>query len=200
MASDKSWRAVFDAVQDAICLLDGNNRILHCNRRMEEMTGLPQEAMVGRLCWEIMHGTTGPVEGCPVVRMRQSRRREVAELAFGCRWIEAVADPFPEPTEDRVDAVHLVHDITERKRSEAERERLIGELRHAMGQVKTLAGLLPICSKCKRIRDDQGYWQRLETYFMEHSLATFTHSLCPECLEHLYPGLFDPDSPVKGGG
>jgi len=155
---------------------------------------------VGRPCWEIMHGTSGPVEGCPVARMRQSRRRETAELTLGGRWIEAVADPFSEVAEDRVEAVHLVHDITERKRSEAERERLIGELRHAMAQVKTLTGLLPICSKCKRIRDDHGYWQRLETYFMEHSQATFTHSLCPECLEYLYPGLLDPGPPSSSGG
>jgi PAS domain S-box-containing protein len=198
LASARNWLAIFDAMQDAICLLDRESRIVHCNQRMQEMTGLPRESLIGRPCWEIMHGTDGPIEECPVVRMRRSRQRETSELRLGDRWVEAVADPLPEPVEGPVEVVHLVHDITERKRCAAERERLIGELRHAMSHVKTLTGLLPICSKCKRIRDDHGYWQRLESYFMEHTQATFTHGLCPECLEHLYPGLFDPDPPAGG--
>jgi len=60
------------------------------------------------------------------------------------------------------------------------------ELQEALGQVKTLHGLLPICSACKKIRTDQGYWQQIETYIREHSEADFTHSICPECLKKLY--------------
>lgn len=72
-------------------------------------------------------------------------------------------------------------DITYRKREEQERIKLIHELTEALGRVKTLAGLLPICANCKRIRDDHGYWQQVEAYIAEHSDAVFTHGICPEC-------------------
>jgi hypothetical protein len=71
-------------------------------------------------------------------------------------------------------------------RSEAAKEELIGRLQDALQQVKTLSGLLPICSSCKKIRNDKGYWQKLEGYIREHSEAEFTHSICPECMEKLY--------------
>ena len=61
------------------------------------------------------------------------------------------------------------------------------ELQKAMAQIKTLSGLIPICSSCKKIRDDKGYWNQLETYIHEHSDADFSHGICPECIEKLYP-------------
>lgn len=87
--------------------------------------------------------------------------------------------------EDEVLAI--VRDITERKRAEQERESLIEELQNALAQVKTLSGLLPICAACKRIRDDNGYWQQIEAYIGEHSEAEFSHGICPECARRLYP-------------
>lgn len=78
-------------------------------------------------------------------------------------------------------------DITERKRSEAERERLIQELQEALSKVKTLSGMLPICASCKKIRDDKGYWTQIEAYIRDHSEAEFTHGICPECMKKLYP-------------
>ncbi|MGA2853442.1 MAG: response regulator [Verrucomicrobiota bacterium] len=67
-----------------------------------------------------------------------------------------------------------------------ERERLVSELREALAQVKTLSGLLPICAGCKKIRDDKGYWSQVESYITGHSEATFTHSLCPDCLKKYF--------------
>ena len=78
-------------------------------------------------------------------------------------------------------------DITEKKQEEMEREQLIRELKKALAEVKTLSGLLPICSFCKNVRDDQGYWKQIESYITEHSELFFTHGLCPECLAHHYP-------------
>ena len=86
-------------------------------------------------------------------------------------------------------------DITERKRSEAEREQLIRDLQRAMTEIKTLGGLVPICSSCKKIRDDGGYWNQLEAYLQQHSYAEFTHSICPECEKKLYPD--EDDSPAE---
>jgi DNA-binding response OmpR family regulator len=66
----------------------------------------------------------------------------------------------------------------------------VRELQEALTNVKVLQGLLPICSYCKRIRDDHNYWQQLETYFSQHSEASFSHGICPECYEkHVKPGL-----------
>jgi PAS domain S-box-containing protein len=77
--------------------------------------------------------------------------------------------------------------IAERQRAETEREEVIAQLQEALGRVKTLSGLLPICSHCKRIRDDKGYWNRLEDYIIKHSHAEFTHSLCPDCVAQYFP-------------
>lgn len=68
-----------------------------------------------------------------------------------------------------------------------ERERLIRELQEAQTNIKTLQGLLPICSWCKNIRDDKGYWSQMETYIQTHTEADFSHSICPECLEKYHP-------------
>ncbi len=81
----------------------------------------------------------------------------------------------------------LQREIDQRKRDEKEREKLIHELQEALDKVKTLSGLLPICSSCKKIRDDNGYWNQIEVYIRDHSEADFSHSICPECLEKLYP-------------
>jgi hypothetical protein len=88
----------------------------------------------------------------------------------------------------------IERDIAARKQVEEERELLIRELQEAMAKVKMLSGLLPICSSCKRIRDDQGYWQRIEEYIRDHSEADFTHSVCQDCARKLYPELYEKDS------
>jgi len=75
----------------------------------------------------------------------------------------------------------------ERKKMEVEREGLVQELKEALAKVKLLSGFLPICCSCKKIRDDQGYWQQIESYISDHSNAEFSHGLCPECSKKLYP-------------
>jgi hypothetical protein len=81
--------------------------------------------------------------------------------------------------------------IFKRKQAEKEREKLITELQDAAARIRTLGGLLPICSNCKNIRDDQGYWKQIESYIRDHSEAEFTHSLCPVCAKKLYPEFFE---------
>lgn len=75
----------------------------------------------------------------------------------------------------------------------SEQARLIDELQRALGRIRTLRGMLPICAACKKIRDDQGYWNQVEVYVREHTEAEFTHSICPDCFRRLYPGEPDPD-------
>jgi ABC-type amino acid transport substrate-binding protein len=85
----------------------------------------------------------------------------------------------------------LQRELTERKRLELEREKVIGELQATLEDVKTLRGILPMCANCKKIRDDKGYWQLVEVYIHEHTDAEFTHGLCLDCIHNLYPELGD---------
>lgn len=83
----------------------------------------------------------------------------------------------------------LTFEINESRQALKERARLITELQDAAANIKVLRGLLPICSHCKKIRDDEGIWQMVEVYVHEHSNADFSHSICPECLNRMYPEL-----------
>ncbi len=84
----------------------------------------------------------------------------------------------------------LTKEVAERKRAEEEREKVITQLQQALAQVKRLSGLFPICASCKKIRDDQGYWQQVEEYIRDHSEAEFSHSICPDCARKLYPEFY----------
>ena len=66
----------------------------------------------------------------------------------------------------------------------------VSELEDAITKIKTLKGLVPICASCKKIRDDQGFWNQVEVYVSKHSEAEFSHSICPPCAEKLYPELY----------
>ncbi len=77
--------------------------------------------------------------------------------------------------------------LQERKEAEAQRVLLIADLKEALAKVRMLSGFLPICANCKKIRDDQGYWNQIESYIRDHSEAEFSHGICPECLKKLYP-------------
>jgi len=81
----------------------------------------------------------------------------------------------------------IFRDISARKLLEEERERLITELRETLGQVKMLRGLLPICASCKKIRDEHGTWNEIESYVRKHSEVNFSHGMCPDCMRGLYP-------------
>jgi PAS domain S-box-containing protein len=102
------------------------------------------------------------------------------------RWLAHVCQPVYSSDGSLLGRRATNRDITKRKRAEEERKRLVQELQDALARVKTLSGLLPICSSCKKIRDDKGYWTQLEAYIRDHSEAEFSHSICPECRKKLY--------------
>lgn len=86
----------------------------------------------------------------------------------------------------------MVHDITEARTHEEEREKLITELQRSLSEIKTLRGIIPICSFCKKIRDDKGFWDQVEVYVREHTEADFSHGICPECAEKHYGKYLNP--------
>ncbi|OPY89170.1 MAG: putative diguanylate cyclase YegE [Syntrophaceae bacterium PtaU1.Bin231] len=84
-----------------------------------------------------------------------------------------------------------VIDVTDQKQAEAERDKLIADIQKAFSKVRRLSGLLPVCSSCKRIRDDSGYWKQLELYIQDNSEAEVSHGICPDCTKRLYPDFYE---------
>jgi hypothetical protein len=77
------------------------------------------------------------------------------------------------------------------RQAESERELIIVKLEKSLEEVKVLSGLIPICSSCKKVRDDNGYWSQIESYISSRSTAQFSHSICPDCAKRIYPELFE---------
>lgn len=102
-------------------------------------------------------------------------------------WFSVTKVPLYSSDGSIIGTFGLSRNITKNKLLEMERESLIKELTDSLNQIKTLKGLIPICANCKKIRDDDGYWYEVEKYLQDHSDSQFTHGLCQECIEKLYP-------------
>jgi CheY-like chemotaxis protein len=119
--------------------------------------------------------------GIPVIFLTAYTDDEIVEEAKVTEPYAYIVKPYRERE------LHIAIEFALHKhRAEKERKALIEE-------VKILRGLLPICSSCKKIRDDKGYWQQIEGYIRDHSEAEFTHSICPDCAKKLYPELYNRD-------
>ncbi len=96
-------------------------------------------------------------------------------------WVRSIGEPILDENGKIIGLQGAFQDITFRKNIEAEREKLIKELQKAFAEVKTLQKFLPICSYCRKIRDDQNYWSQIENYISENTHTKFSHGICPEC-------------------
>lgn len=114
------WQATFDAVQDVVLLLDQDFRVLRANRAAAEFLGRPMDKIVGTHCFNSIHGTAAPPEKCPLARLRQSRNHEEEEVLAreGGPWLSVSVDPILDQNGELTQIVHVVRDITERKRAE----------------------------------------------------------------------------------
>jgi len=114
------WERTFDAVPDMIALIDRNYRILRANRSMAERVGLSPEAMIGKACFETVHKTHGPLKACPhtlLIRDGESHMQEIHDDALGGDF-QVTVSPFMGVSGEVMGSVHVIHDITERKRAE----------------------------------------------------------------------------------
>jgi len=113
-----AWQTLFDAVTDSVFLIDSGGKILLCNEATVNFLGKPINEIVGNTCWELVHATSEPIKGCPIVRMRETRRPESLELPAGDRVHYVATHPILDQDGNLASAVHIITDITERKRSE----------------------------------------------------------------------------------
>ncbi len=188
---------IAEGITESILLLSKDYRILWANKAALRQTGMSLGELTGRHCYEATHHQehvcNPPEAPCPVHRLLKTGGPGIEEHLHYDEggekiFVEVSAYPITDETGEIVRFVHISKDITERKRLERVRENLIAELQDALVRIRTLKGLIPICSSCKKIRDDSGYWNQIEAYISEHSDAEFSHSLCPQCANKLYGG------------
>lgn len=141
-ASEHYWRATFNAVSDGVSLVGADGQILNCNEAQAKLFGKSRAEIIGHRCFEVMHGTSQPIAGCPILRTRQTKHREHLELRVGDRWFNIVVDPVLDPQGQFTSAVHIMSDITERKQAEEREKELRARLERAarMESLGVLAG------------------------------------------------------------
>jgi PAS domain S-box-containing protein len=180
--------ALVESSTEAIYGKNLDSLIVSWNPAAERLFGYCAEEIIGR---------------SNAVLFPKHRRDEMLEILAGVRRGDIVGEleterlhkngdiipvavtvsPIRNTTGEIIGASSIARDLSRQRQAEAERQLLIQELMAASRQVRTLTGLLPICATCKRVRDDKGYWQQVETYVEKHSEVTFSHSICPDCAE-----------------
>jgi PAS domain S-box-containing protein len=191
--SEEKLRLIFENAFDGISIFEESpdltrRRLVDCNSHYAEMSGRSREEL-------LQIGFTVDIAKNLGVDNSASLMRGVA-FRGTFSWIrpdgkdniiEYTAVPIR--MQGRTFTIGIDRDVTAPKRAERDRERLISELQAALSDIKTLSGLVPICSHCKKIRDDTGYWTQVEAYIQAHSQARFSHGICPECAKKLYPDI-----------
>ena len=114
----KDWQITFNSTNDAIWIQDQESYILRCNGMTEKILQQPADKIIGKHCWEVVHGTSQPIPGCPFQRSQNSLQREMIELQIGKRWFQVTTDPILNETGGFTGAVHCIRDITEHKQME----------------------------------------------------------------------------------
>lgn len=139
----RKWQNTFDSIGEAVCLLDKNYRILQCNQAMLDLAGKPISEISGRLCWEVLCKSGGPMINCPMERMLKTQSRETQTFFSADRWLHAMVDPILDEAGEVLGAVHIIADISQYKRAEAKIKdlntllRAVKEINEALLRIKS---------------------------------------------------------------
>lgn len=175
---------IIDTMNDALIVLDSDGIVNFVNEATCRLFGYREQDFVGkRLTAGMVADTTFSAQFESVIRIGTAHNHEVDyhPKEGASRTLTVSTSIMRNPVGEPLATVCVLHDITERKEAEQERENLVGKLKKALAEIKTLHGFLPICYSCKKVRDDSGYWTQVEHYLEQHSAIEFSHGLCPEC-------------------
>jgi PAS domain S-box-containing protein len=194
--SEKQKKAILDASLDSIRLVDKEMRIIWTNKIIETQLGTDREKTIGNYCYEAFTGRSEPCPNCPTEKSLKSGKTEhsiiieddVKGIEGKSYWAD-YAVPIKNNLGEIEKFIQVSRDISEIKKVEAKLLEKKNKLEIALADVKKLSGLLPICSSCKKIRDDTGYWNQIEEYIQKNSDAEFSHGICQECAKKYYPEL-----------
>lgn len=173
----------FDVAIDMLCLLGFDGYFRRLNPAWEKTLGFTREELMSRRFIEFVH----PDDRERTLQQNAAVRGGGQALSFenrylcrdgSYRWLRWNAAP----DSARQDIYSVARDITESKQAAEEREELVRELQAALAEVRTLRAILPICSYCRKIRDDENYWHTVEGYISEHTSTQFSHGICPDCM------------------
>jgi PAS domain S-box-containing protein len=191
--SEERFRRIFEDGPLGMIIAGPDYKILKANRAICKMLGYAEAELLGRSIGEITHVEDieksadlskqllyGEV---PLFQLEKRYVKKTGETL----WVNLTVAAIRGQKGEVLYALGMVEDISRRKLAELERERLVRDLQQALDKIKALRGLLPMCAWCKKIRNDKGYWQKVEIYIQEHSDASFTHGICPECLNKVDP-------------
>jgi PAS domain S-box-containing protein len=198
-ASEARFRALSTSSPIGIFQTDLEGNCLYANAQCLRLTGLSLDELRGVEWMKAIYpadrqGVMREMFAC-VNEGREFMREFRVQTPEGIvRWVHSRAALIT-AQDKAVGYVGTTEDITERRAAEeqlrrfaADVEKSNNELKEALANVKTLRGLLPICSGCKKIRDDKGYWNQIEFFIRDHSDASFSHGMCPECARRFFPG------------
>ncbi|HKP15522.1 MAG TPA: PAS domain S-box protein [Gemmatimonadaceae bacterium] len=182
----------FEINIDLLCQLDFNGYFKRLNPAWERTLGWSRAELMSRPFIEFVHPDDRERTLAENGRVRSGRQALEFENRYLCkdgsfRWL--LWNAAPDAGGRMIYSV--ARDVTERKRAEEERERLVGQLQSALAEVRSLQAILPICSYCKRVRDDENYWHSVEAYIAKHTDTRFSHGICPSCYEREVEPLLD---------
>jgi PAS domain S-box-containing protein len=180
--------ALVETMADAWIILDEHRRIVDLNAAARRLIGRRVETPVSRTANDVFSHWP---EMLPLLNVLEEGRTEIGSVDSQQRHLEMHRTLLRDAGGRLTGRLIVLRDITEQKRLERRQQQLIAELQDALNQIRTLTGLLPICAHCHKIRDDGGYWHRVEEYIERHSEAQFTHGICPDCLREIYPRGFE---------
>jgi PAS domain S-box-containing protein len=180
----RALEGFFEVALDMFCMLDFDGYFRRLNPAWERTLGFTREELMSRRFIEFVHPDDQDRtlnQNAEVRTGGQARGFENRYLTKdgGYRWLLWNATPY---ASHRV-IYSVARDITERKQAEEERAELVRALEESLAEVRTLQEILPICSYCKKVRDDENYWLTVETYIERHMNTQVSHGICPGCLE-----------------
>ncbi len=192
--SEIKFRRVAESAKDAIITVDQAGKIAFCNTAATNMFGYPAGKLIGKPISILMPQRFRAAHERGMARVVASGKSRLINETVELFGITKGGREFPVELSlstwqsgDETFYTGMIRDISERKQHEKELNRLVTSLKKSLAKVRQLSGLLPICAACKKIRDDKGYWNQIEAYIRDHSEAEFSHGICPECSQKLYP-------------